>query len=268
MKTDIYLYSGTGNSLWTARRLSEELGDTTLHPVSKIDDNTVEPQGEIVGFVFPVHIWGIPRKVVQFIDKLKADNSKYYFAAAVNAGQVAATLLQLQKLMNSKGMTLSAGYDIVMPTNYIPWGGPGPEEKYRTRIAKADEKIKRIAVEIRQKKQLPVEKGPLWENVILSMLYKMAFGHVSGMDKGFRVDEKCNSCGICEKVCPAKNILISNGKPEWLHKCEQCLACIQWCPQKAIQYGKKTPGYERYHHPEVKLSEIIACAPGEKLKSP
>jgi len=36
MKTDIYYYSGTGNSLWTARRLAEELGDAELHPISKI----------------------------------------------------------------------------------------------------------------------------------------------------------------------------------------------------------------------------------------
>jgi ferredoxin len=264
MKTDIYFYSGTGNSLWTARRLAEELGDTTLHPISNNDGNSVEPQGDAVGFVFPVHMWGLPGKVLRFLDILKADSTKYYFAAAVNAGQVAATLLQLQKIMQSKGMTLSAGYDMVMPTNYVPWGGPGPEEKYLGRISRANEKIKRIAGEIRLKKILTIEKGSLWQNVFFSLLYKMAIAHVSGMDKSFWVDEKCNSCGICEKVCPAPNITIFNGKPEWLHRCEQCLACIQWCPQKAIQYGKKTPGYERYHHPDVKLSDIIACAPGKK----
>lgn len=43
----------------------------------------------------------------------------------------------------------------------------------------------------------------------------------------------------------------------WLNHCEQCLACIQWCPQEALQYGKKTPAYERYHHPEIKLQDLL-----------
>jgi MinD superfamily P-loop ATPase len=75
------------------------------------------------------------------------------------------------------------------------------------------------------------------------------------MDKGFWVDAKCNACGICKTICPCGNIELAAGKPAWRHHCEQCMACIQWCPQEAIQFGKKTPGYKRYRHPEVKLPE-------------
>src|SRR3989339_1937984 len=124
MKTEIYFYSGTGNSLWAARRLSEELGDAAVHPISNISVEKVEPRGDAIGLVFPVHIWGVPGKIIRFLNILQPDASKYYFAVAVNAGQVAATLLQLKKLMQSKGLTLSAGYDLLTPSNYIPWGGP------------------------------------------------------------------------------------------------------------------------------------------------
>lgn len=261
MKTDIYYYSGTGNSLWTARRLAEELGDATLHPISKIDTNVLYTKEEAVGIVFPVHIWGVPGKVLRFIDLLAENTLKYYFAVAVNAGQVAATLFQLQKVMKLKGLTLSAGYDLIMPSNYIPWGGPGPEEKWRMRLKMADEKIKRISHEIAQKKRLPMEKGPLWQNVLFSLLYRMSFDKVAQLDKNFHVDRKCNSCGICKKVCPAANIEMAEGKPSWRHRCEQCLACIQWCPREAIQYGRKTSSYKRYHHPEVTVGDIMACAP-------
>jgi MinD superfamily P-loop ATPase len=85
----------------------------------------------------------------------------------------------------------------------------------------------------------------------------MSLRHVSKLDKNFWVDDKCNHCGICSKVCPPKNIEIVNEKPVWLHRCEQCLACIQWCPQEAIQYGKKTVNYARYHQPEVSLSDML-----------
>ena len=63
------------------------------------------------------------------------------------------------------------------------------------------------------------------------------------MDKQFRVDDKCNQCGICGKVCPSENITMQEGKPVWNHHCEQCFACLQWCPKKAIQYGKRTVKY-------------------------
>jgi ferredoxin len=260
MNTDIYFYSGTGNSLWTARRLAEELGDTALHPISKIDKVVPGNSGSAIGLVFPVHMWGVPRKVLQFLDILPVDSSNYYFAVAVNGGQVAATLLQLKKIMAGKGINLSAGFDLVMPSNYIPWGSPGPEEKWKARIVRADEKIKHIAGLISQRKAAPIEKGPLWQNILFSCLYRMSVNHVAYMDKSFHVDEKCNSCGICEKICPASNIKMADGRPVWNHLCEQCLACIQWCPREAIQYGRKTHLYKRYHHPEVALNEMIASA--------
>jgi flavoprotein len=77
------------------------------------------------------------------------------------------------------------------------------------------------------------------------------------MDKNFWIDNKCNHCGICLKVCPVSNIEMKNEKPAWLHQCEQCFACLQWCPQEAIQHGKKTPKYPRYHHPEVTLKDML-----------
>ncbi|MHB9029933.1 MAG: EFR1 family ferrodoxin, partial [Candidatus Latescibacterota bacterium] len=129
------------------------------------------------------------------------------------------------------------------------------------RIVAADEKIRRIARDVSQRKQIPAEKGPLWQNVLFSQLYRMSVNHVAELDKNFHIDEKCTSCGVCARVCPARNITMTGGKPVWNHRCEQCLACIQWCPSEAIQYGKKTAAYQRYHNPEVTLKDIVACAP-------
>jgi MinD superfamily P-loop ATPase len=78
------------------------------------------------------------------------------------------------------------------------------------------------------------------------------------MDRDFWCDDKCNSCEICVRICPAKNIAMKKGRPTWQHHCEQCLACIQWCPQESIQFGKKTPAFQRYHHPEITLNDILA----------
>ena len=258
MKTDLFFTTGTGNSLWTARTMAYELGNAEIIPIQLITGNPVQSQADTVGIIFPVHIWGLPQKVIAFVNSLAADTSKYYFALAVNAGQVAATLLQLDKLMKTRGIFLSAGFDIVMPSNYIPWGGPGPAEKRVMRIHKAREKVRKISALIADGEKCSIEKGPLWQNILFSWFYKFSFPHIPAMDKNFWVDDKCNACSICKKICPGGNIVMNAGKPEWLHHCEQCLACIQWCPKEAIQYGKKTPKYERYHHPDVKLEDIIS----------
>jgi ferredoxin len=256
MTINIYYYTGTGNSLWTARTLGKELGGTTILPISRITAEPVRSRAEMIGLIFPVHIWGLPRRVIAFINMLERDPSKYYFAIAVNAGQVAETLLQMKKVMCNAGLLLSAGFGIVMPSNYIPWGGPGPVDKRMQKIRAAEAKIKTISPVIAGKESRPVEKGPLWQNVLFSFFYRMSFPHVPSMDKSFWVNDKCNRCGVCISVCPCSNITMQEDKPVWLHHCEQCLACIQWCPKEAIQFGKRTARYERYHHPEIKLRDI------------
>ena len=259
MKMRLYAYTGTGNSLWIARQLALELQEATVEFMPCLS-NDFEAEADGVGVIFPVHIWGLPFHVIQFINHLHVKPETYFFALAVNAGQPAATLLQLKKVMSPRGLSLSSGYSIVLPSNYIPWGGPGPMDTQQRLFREAQEKVKAIAGAILHGEQKEVERGPLWQNIPFSLIYKISFRKVSKMDKSFWVDEKCNHCGICAKVCPAGNIEMTDGKPSWLHRCEQCMACIQWCPQEAIQYGKKTVNYLRYHHPEVTLEDMLEQA--------
>lgn len=256
MKTSIYYYTGTGNSLWAARKLGGELKDARIASMRRA---APENDGaEAIGLVFPVHIWGLPRRVIDFVGRLPAGKA-YYFALAINAGQVAGTLTQLKKLMKARGLALAAGFDVVMPSNYIPWGGAAPAQEQESRFAAAGKKIKDIAPAIGRGETGPVEKGPLWQNLLLSgLLYRLSYPKIPRMDKNFWADDKCNGCAICTAVCPSGNILINDRKPVWQGRCEQCLACIQWCPAQAIQYGKKTPGYARYHHPEITLADMQA----------
>ncbi|MEA2014913.1 MAG: EFR1 family ferrodoxin [Thermodesulfobacteriota bacterium] len=257
MSTTIFYYTGTGNSLWVARRIADELGDTELLSISACKDEQTTVSSNIVGLVFPVHIWGLPTSVVRFVNTLKSSQPDYVFAVAVNAGQVSNTLVQLKKLMSKNHLNLSSGFEITTPSNYIPWGGPGPVEKQLRHFELAREKISRIAVRVKEKSNMPVEKGPLWQRILFTAIYKISFPYVPRMDSKFRADDKCNACGICCRVCPTENITMREGKPVWDHQCEQCFACLQWCPHEAIQYGKRTHRYERYHHPEISLENML-----------
>jgi ferredoxin len=75
-------------------------------------------------------------------------------------------------------------------------------------------------------------------------------------DTSFNIDESCNGCGSCAKVCPVNNIVMTDKKPVWQHHCENCLACYNWCPVKAIGGGIAAKGYY-YRHPEILISEMV-----------
>ncbi|HNX93110.1 MAG TPA: EFR1 family ferrodoxin, partial [Syntrophomonas sp.] len=94
-KTTIFYYTGTGNSLWIARLLARDLGNTELismvNPVIHWD----EIDSSVIGLVFPVHVWGVPHRVLDFLDQLSSRPVDYIFAVANNAGQVSNTLIQL-----------------------------------------------------------------------------------------------------------------------------------------------------------------------------
>lgn len=256
-KTTIFYYTGTGNSLWAARVLARGLGNTEL--ISIVDWNVKKHKinSPVIGLIFPVHIWGVPYRVLKFLDDLKAMSADYVFSIANNAGQVSNTLVQLNKEMKSKDFALSSGWSIVMPSNYIPWGGPGSLDEQNKCFQEAEIKLSTIAEKVRRRVKMPVEKGPLWQRIVFTGLYKLALPMVHKMDDKFWVDERCNHCGLCVNICPAQNIDIQNEKLIWHNHCEQCLACIQWCPQEALQYGQKTTAYTRYHNPEVNVKDLM-----------
>lgn len=257
MNTTIFYYTGTGNSLWVARSLAGLLGNSEVIAISDwmTEKKTINP--ESIGIVFPVHIWGVPDAVIKFTPEIIALAPRYLFALAVNAGQVSNTLVQLKNIYHRQGMMLHAGFDINMPSNYIPWGGAEPEADQKLKFEAARNKLATVAKVVKGMESRPVERGPLWQRLLFTALYNLSFSQIPKMDRDFWVDEKCNQCEICLKVCPTENISMAEGKPVWHHGCQQCLACLQWCPREAIQYGKKTAAYARYHHPEIKVKDIL-----------
>jgi len=257
MTTTLYHYTGTGNSLWTAREIASHLPESRVVAMKNLREGPIPAEGDRLGLVFPVHMWGVPEPILSFLARLQVPDGAYVFAVAVNAGQVSRTLIQLQEVLAKRGIALQAGFSMVLPSNYIPWGGAPPKETQDALFAAARTRIAEVARIVEAREARPVEMGPLWQRVVFTGMYKLTLRQIPTMDKGFWVDEKCSGCGTCVKTCPCGNIELSAGKPTWRSHCEQCLACIQWCPKESIQYGKKTPSYARYHHPDVKLVDMI-----------
>jgi ferredoxin len=255
--TTVYYFSATGNSLVVAKAIAEKLGDTKLINMAHRDAANPKPESQRVGLVFPVYIFGLPLIVTRLIKKLQVPKDSYVFAVAVHGGMPCATLSQAARLFSDKGMHLSSGFAVTMVDNYTPLGGAMPVEKQKARFEKAARKIDEICASI-ERRESSIDRGwPLVNWLFSGLMYRNAAPKMPGFDKQFFADSNCNGCGVCEKICPVANIRMNEHRPVWQHRCEQCFACLHWCPQAAIQYGKKTAGRTRYHHPDVKIQDII-----------
>lgn len=76
-KTEIYYFSGTGNSLVVARSLSERLGGKLIPVVPLLKKDIVETGAEVVGLVFPIYDFKAPPIIETFMKKFSKLDSKY-----------------------------------------------------------------------------------------------------------------------------------------------------------------------------------------------
>jgi hypothetical protein len=76
MKTTLYYFTATGNSLNVARKLADLLEESELIPIAKVwQQAEILANTENVGFVFPLYFSGVPDIVEQFVKKLELENT-------------------------------------------------------------------------------------------------------------------------------------------------------------------------------------------------
>jgi ferredoxin len=259
MKTIIYYFTGTGNSLAAAKKIASALGDCELVSIALLKDTpgTVTPQADRVGIVCPVYFTGLPVMVARFAEHLDLLHPGYAFSVVTYGGSGASSALrQLDDILRKhKGRGLDAGFMVMMPGNYVLMYSPPAAKKREKLLAIADEQITEVtgAVSRCEKQNLP---SSFFANLIHSLMYNRFASHVHDDDRKFSVTDECTSCGTCAAVCPAGNIEIAGGKPVWQHHCELCCACIHICPVQAIQAGRGTEKRLRYRNPAVTIAEL------------
>jgi ferredoxin/flavodoxin len=280
MSVDVYYFSGTGNSLSVARDIAEKTRGNLIAIPYVMNKDRIKTDAKMIGVVFPVHgIFRIPSIVERFVGKLDNVSSKYIFAVTTYGSMAGGAVKSFRKVVKSCGGKLSAGFAVHMPMNNItiPF-------MYSGTIGNKEEKL---FADWRKKSRFICEyvsaqkegKFEATNKLLVSLFYpidkvfarwrieskynKLTNSNLSKddlwplMDVSFHFVEKCDGCRICERVCPVNNIKMVDNAPSWQHHCERCLACLQWCPKEAIQFDKDSIGRKRYHHPDVKLSDMI-----------
>lgn len=157
----IFYFTGTGNSRWVA----EALGTAFDEPLVSIADALNEgknayPLGERekVFFVFPVHSWGPAVLVPRFISRLILSGYKgqeVYFVCTCG-DDCGYTDRIMRNTLARRGITLTGGFSIQMPNNYILMPGFDVDSKEieTEKLKKAPERVDEIVEAIRQKKNL------------------------------------------------------------------------------------------------------------------
>lgn len=253
MKNRIYFFTGTGNSLNAAQNIAKALPDCELIAICKDTPLEVPADCERVGFVFPDYSGGAPRIVTDFVRnmKLPSQSSTYLFAVVTYGGNAGNVIAQIGEQLKQRNWQLHYGATILSYPNAVTIYPMIKGSGLFKRIA--DRSAKRVAKKIVSKEHVSI---PALKEAA-QRRYENYMNQVPNSDSGYHVNDNCVSCGICKKVCPAKNITIDDGKPVFHHQCESCMACIQHCPKRAINYQDKTQKRGRYTHPDVDYRMIV-----------
>jgi ferredoxin len=232
----IFYFTGTGNSLWAARKIADATG-ATLISIASVREEHHEYKDDVIGFIYPQYAVGLPKMMRRFITQ------NTFFADYMLAIDLYA-FIRMGALREIAGLLpINYGAYLKTPNNFIfAINSPKNPEKV---LKKAQARLTRLIVDISAHKSKQIRPRARIGNAT------KYFGKNS-----FRVTDACIQCGTCVKVCPADNVELKD-KPIFGSNCETCFACANHCPAHAIYSNDAMLKRRQYRNPEVPLDEII-----------
>ena len=247
----IYYFSGTGNSLKLSLDISAQFLKSDIHKICETK-RVERSDSEMIGFVFPVYMGGLPGIVYRFLQNFPFEKDVYYFSIGTYYAYKGCAMSIVKKIMSDKGITLS--YSNCLPTVGNCLKEYEVTQKRRIPILeRAEGKTFNIISDLKGKVKNKTPQYCQLFDTLHKKLFKLFFDKAH---EKFTLEERCIGCGVCQKVCPVNNIVFDNGKPEWKANCEVCHACVHWCPQNAINIGK-SKGRLQYQNPAIKNTMLF-----------
>lgn len=253
-KNVIFCFSGTGNCLDIAKNIAKELGDTDIISMRSKPAVIDVRDAERVGFVFPCYAGGLPGHVEEFVKRITVGETAYKFGVVSCAGYPGIGLGVIDRIMSLHYAAVishqSACIWLMPHTLMIP---PMDADKAQIRSEQLAAKIGKDVKNKLRSDRKPGGINPI--NSAESAAWKLLCAQKASQ---LRVTEDCIGCGQCEKLCPAGNIHMIDGRPVFgVANCVGCLGCLQFCPQQAIHMGGATRTRERYHNPKITPAELM-----------
>ena len=258
MKSVIYYFSGTGNNLAIAKQLARELGETTVLPMSELVQNKKIPEEyEWVGFTAPSYFSHVPPYVEECMKDVSYQEKQKVILIAGCGGNRGLAIQDMRKHVHNSKKEVNLEYMVTLSGSYILSYGSFPMWYQKFFIKQSYKKIHKMALDIKNGRK----RKPLGKGIFYKTKYEAAVQHsienFSMIGKQFKVSDTCSACGACIKICPVANISMTHGKITFGDNCNQCMGCIQWCQNHAIDCQEKAAKRKRYHHLDIKRSELF-----------
>lgn len=247
----VFYFTGTGNSLYVAKSLDEN-----IISIPKIMNSPQRDfSDERIGIVSPIYGHEMPKMVKEFISQAKFYTDYLYVVLTYGARYANAVELAENELDKSNH-NLKYIKTILMVDNFLPVFDMNEETKINKNV---EEHIAQIKSDIDVKKffrEIVTENDRQVHNGYLASVNNLS----ETVWANFNVTEDCIGCGICTKVCPVGCIYLENQKAIYTDEnCQACFACIHSCPKFAIRLNiPEKNNVARYRNKHISLCEIVA----------
>lgn len=234
--TGIY-FSGTGNTKFCTEKFLEHFDRPNIFSIEDNSAVSAISENRDVIFAYPIYYSNMPKIVRDFIERNSAlwHGKNIYIIATMGlfSGDGSGVSARLFKKFGAK---IAGGLHIKMPDCIGDVKAlKKPYEKNLETVKAAVQKISKAAEACKNNK--PTQEG-------LNFMYHMAglfgqrlyfYSKTKNYTDGTNIKHSvCTGCGKCEKLCPMKNIRISEGKAVSGNMCTLCYRCLSNCPQRAI----------------------------------
>jgi ferredoxin len=249
----IYYFSSTGNSLWSAKKIAQSVGEPCeLYSIgTEAQKEKIIIEAQAVVLVFPSYAYGLPVIVRRFA-KSACFNTSYVASFVTYGSSPGGTLGEMRRILKKKKIKNLFFGRIPAIENYLALFGP-PKPKTMEERLDMQEKMSEEAA--RSVARRGTNRVNTFRPISSFIAWLFSIG-VKIFYKQYRVSENCNGCGVCEKICPVGAITMKDSRPVFCDKCEHCQGCIDMCPLRVIKFGRVKFGTPGYRHPKINISEM------------
>lgn len=231
-------FSGTGNTKHCVEKFIKcfDTGKAAV-PIESTDVRIRIAEDEFIVFGYPIYFSNIPKIVRGFIlgngDCFAGKKVFLLATMGLFSGDGAGCSARLLK---KSGAQIVGGLHVKMPDCI---GDKKllkkPLEENKRIVREADEKIRLAAQRLKDGNPAKDGLNPFDHMAGLFGQRLWFYGETASYQKKPDIDrQKCTGCGLCVKLCPMKNLRLSNGKAVSGEKCTLCYRCFSRCPVRAL----------------------------------